>query len=168
MKVELYSFVDIYSRGLDTLAHILTKGREHIAATGTSETEMLDWRLVEDMYPLRRQAEIVCDFAQQWLARAAGSPVPETIESDLSLSDLQMRIEEAKNYLGDLEPAQFEGRDEIPLTYNIGMMEPTFPIAQWMRVFATSNFYFHLSMAYAILRSKGVPLSKPDIFAGRL
>lgn len=36
MKVNLYSFVGLYSRGLDTLAHILIKGSEHAARTSTS------------------------------------------------------------------------------------------------------------------------------------
>lgn len=47
-------------------------------------------------------------------------------------------------------------------------MEPTFEVAQWIPGFATPNFYFHLSMAYAILRSKGVALGKRDFFAGGL
>jgi hypothetical protein len=34
--------------------------------------------------------------------------------------------------------------------------------------FATTNFYFHLSMTYAILRMKGVGLGKRDFFAGGL
>ena len=42
------------------------------------------------------------------------------------------------------------------------------PASQWLSVFATTNIYFHLSMAYAILRMKGVPIGKIDLFAGRL
>ena len=47
-------------------------------------------------------------------------------------------------------------------------MEPTLPTGQWLSVFATTNIYFHLSIAYAILRSKGVPIGKIDLFAGQL
>ena len=39
------------------------------------------------------------------------------------------------------------------------------PSGQWLTVFATTNLYFHLSTAYGILRSKGVQIGKPDIFA---
>jgi len=35
-------------------------------------------------------------------------------------------------------------------------------------VFATTNIYFHLSIAYAILRANGVPIGKADLFAGRI
>jgi len=44
-------------------------------------------------------------------------------------------------------------------------MKPTLPSGQWLTVFATTNLYFHLSTAYGILRAKGVPLGKVDLFA---
>ena len=47
-------------------------------------------------------------------------------------------------------------------------MEPTLPAAQWLTVFATTNLYFHFSTAYGILRSKGVPIGKIDLFASGL
>jgi len=45
-------------------------------------------------------------------------------------------------------------------------MTPTLPSGQWLTVFANTNIYFHLSMAYAILRLKGVQIGKVDLFAG--
>ncbi len=43
-------------------------------------------------------------------------------------------------------------------------MSPTLPVGQWISGFATTNLYFHASMAYAILRAKGVPIGKIDLF----
>lgn len=168
MKVTLYSFVDLYSKGLETLAGILVKGAQHAARLGTAEHEMLDWRLADDMFPLRRQAQIVRDFAWQWPARAAGLDLPASMDGDTSLPDLITAVREAQAYLRQLDAGQFEDRDEVPLTMDIGQMQPTLPIGQWVSGFATTNFYFHLSMAYAILRSKGVPLGKRDLFAAGL
>ena len=168
MKVGLYSFVGVYSQGLDTLANLLRKGVEYANTIGGSEAEMLGWRLAPDMFPLRRQAQIVCSFAQQWPARAAGLDVPPAVEGESSVSDLLDAITAAKAYLKDLKPEQFEGRDEVPLTLDIGELKPSLPMGQWVSGFATTNFFFHLSMAYAILRMKGVPLGKRDMFAGGL
>ena len=65
-----------------------------------------------------------------------------------------------------LRAEQFEGRDAIPLTFAIGPgMEPTMEAGRWLTIFATTNLYFHLSTAYGILRAKGVPLGKVDLFA---
>ena len=35
---------------------------------------------------------------------------------------------------------------------------------QYLQGFASPNFYFHLTAAYAILRHNGVPLGKKDFF----
>src|SRR3954469_13332373 len=102
MKVRLFSFVGLYSQGLETLANILTKGAEHAAATGAPESDLLSWRLAEDMFPLRRQAQIVCTFPLQWPARAAGLPIPPSLEGESTVSDLQAAIVNAKAFLSDL------------------------------------------------------------------
>jgi hypothetical protein len=170
MSVNAYSFVDMYAHALDGAAHLLGKGAEHAAATGVAEADMLDWRLIEDMQPLRFQLMVVCNFTRQWPARVAGLPVPDGVGSDLDLAGFQAAIAEAKAYLAALTPQQFEGRDETPLTVPIGdgAMQPTLPAGRWLTVFATTNIYFHLSTAYDILRAKGVQIGKMDLFAGGL
>jgi hypothetical protein len=169
MSVNLFTFVGLYSRLLDTAAHLLKKGAQHAAATGVSENEMLDWRLIDDMQPLRFQVMVVCNFSRQWPARVAGLALPAEVGADLSLADFLAAIAEAKAYLASLTPDQFAGRDDVPLTVMIGTgMEPTLPAAQWLTVFATTNLYFHLSTAYGILRSRGVEIGKADLFAGGL
>jgi hypothetical protein len=164
VTVNLFTFVDLYARVLDTAAHILAKGVDHARSTGASETEMLDWRLIHDMNPLRFQLMVVCNFPRQWPARVAGLPVPEAIGSDLDLAGFQAAIAEAKRYLAALTPEQLLAGEETPLTVDIGAIEPTLPAGRWLTVFSTTNLYFHLSMAYAILRAHGVPIGKIDLF----
>jgi uncharacterized protein len=169
MTVCLYTFVDLFSRQLATLDSLLAKGADHAKAQGVSESDMLDWRLIEDMQPLRFQAMVVCNFSRQWPARVAGLPLPAEIGADLDLAGFKAAIADAKAYLAGLTPDQFAGRDDVPLTVTIGNgMEPTLPSGQWLTVFATTNLYFHLSTAYGILRSKGVPIGKIDLFASGL
>jgi hypothetical protein len=168
VTVCLFTFVDLYSKGLDTLAHVLSKGADFAASKGVSEADMLEWRLIDDMNPLRFQAIVVINFSRQWTARAAGLPVPENIPEDLDVAGFKAAIADAKAWLAGLNAEQFEGRDAAPVTFNLGQIEPTLPAGKWLSGFATTNFYFHLSIAYAILRHKGVPLGKIDLFAGGL
>ena len=169
MTVNAYTFVDLYTRALDTTAHLLTKGAAHAAATGVSEADMLDWRLIDDMQPLRFQVMVVCNFSRQWPARVVGLPLPADVPVDLDLAGFQSAIAEAKAYLRALTPEQFAGRDDVPLTVTIGNgMEPTLPSGQWLTVFATTNLYFPLSTAYGVLRAHGVQIGKPDLFASGL
>ena len=168
MTVSLFTFVDLYSKGLTTLDSLLAKGAAFAASKGVSEADMLNWRLADDMNPLSFQVIVVTNFSKQWTARAAGLAVPENIPEDLDLAGYKAEIAAAKAFLAGLKAEQFAGRDAEPVTFNLGMMEPTLPAGQWLSGFATTNFYCHLSMAYAILRNRGVPLGKPDMFAGGL
>jgi len=169
MTVSLFTFVDLFSRQLGTLDSLLDKGAAHAKANGVSEAQMLDWRLIDDMNPLRFQATVVCNFSRQWPARVAGLPLPADASVDLDLAGFKAAIADSRTYLAALKPEQFAGRDDVPLTVQIGTgMEPTLPASQWLTVFATTNLYFHLSTAYAILRAKGVPIGKIDLFASGL
>ena len=84
MTVSLFTFVNLYDRQLGTLDHLLTKGAEFAKATGVSEAEMLNWRLIDDMQPLRFQIMVMCNFTKQWTARVAGLPVPAEIDQTTS------------------------------------------------------------------------------------
>jgi hypothetical protein len=167
MPVDLFTFINLFDRQVGTLDHLLTKGAEFCKAQGLPEEAFLDWRLVDDMNPFRFQAMVVCNFVRLWPARVAGLPLPAEIADGLDLAGFRAAVADARAYLTGLKREQFVGRDEVPLTVQIGPgMEPTLPSAQWLTVFANTNIYFHLSMAYAILRMKGVQIGKVDVFAG--
>jgi hypothetical protein len=92
--------------------------------------------------------------------------VPEAIDEQRDIAGFKAALAASRTYLAGLTAEQFEGRDEVPLAYALGNgMEPTLPSGQWLSVFAATNLYFHLSTAYGILRARGVPLGKPDLFA---
>ena len=174
MTIGLFTFIQMYDRVLDTASHILARGADHARATGVSEAQMLDWRLIEDMQPLRFQLATVANFTRQWPARVAGLPAPGDFGVDLDVAGFQAAIVEAKHYLSALTPDHFEDRETALLTVEIGsgemgaVMAPTLPAGRWLTGFATTNLYFHMSMAYAILRAKGVPIGKVDLFPSGL
>jgi hypothetical protein len=166
MTVSIFTFVDLYSRLLSTCEHILNKGEEFAKSKGVTGDQMLDWRLIDDMQPLRFQIMVVCNFTKAWPSRVAGLPVPAEISAELTLAQFREQIAASKAFLKSLKPEQFAGREDAPLTVKLGTgMEPTLPAAQWLTVFATTNLYFHTSTAYGILRSKGVPIGKADLFS---
>ena len=88
MTVSLFSFVGMYAKGLSTLNNVLEKGRAFAAENGIDEQEMLGWRLVEDMFPLWRQAQIVAVFGARWPMRAAGLPEIDEPSGEMSFDEL--------------------------------------------------------------------------------
>lgn len=169
MTVSAFTFVDLYSRALATASSLLDKGVAHAKATGVSETQMLDWRLIGDMMPLSFQVMVVINFSTQWPARFAGLEVPDSVADTLDVAGFQAAIRDAQAWLAARTPAEFEGRDELALEFEIGTgMKPTLPAERWLTVFSATNLFFHLSTAYGILRAHGVQIGKPDLFAGGL
>lgn len=165
VAVSLFTFVDLFSRDLAALDHILNKGAEFAAGQGVSADQMLDWRLIDDMHPLRFQANIVVNFSKEWTARAAGLEVPAGIADNLDLAGIKAEIANARAFLAGLKAEQFAGRDDVTMKVTLGNgFEPELSIAQWLTGFAATNVYFHMSMAYAILRARGVPVGKVDLF----
>jgi hypothetical protein len=171
MSTTAYTFVRMYDHVLGAAAHVLEKGRAFAEANGFGEREMLGWRLVEDMQPLSFQLEVICRFSRSWLARVAGLPDADVAQGDLDLdvAGFQRAIAEARAYLASLTPAQFEGRDGVEITQTIVPgLTLTKSGEEWLSIFATTNIFFHLSTAYDILRARGVPIGKADLFPGWL
>lgn len=166
MAIDLFTFVGLFDRQLTTTAHLLDRGAAHL---GAEAEKMLDWRLAEDMHPLRFQLKVVCNYTRSWPARVAGLEPPTEIGDDLDLAGFHAAIADARACLATFDRAQFDGRDDEPLTITLGDgMAPTLPVGRWLSDFAATNVHFHVSMVYAILRSRGVPLGKRDLFAGGL
>lgn len=166
MKVNLYTAsVGVFSRGLAGLHATLKRGAEFAAHHGMTEADLLASRLHPSMYSLAQQVQTCCDLARQSTARLAGLDVPPHFEPASDLAGLYAQIFEVQEFLKVLTPAQFDHRDEAPISFPIGADTPvTYPAAQYLLGFVTQNFFFHYVTAYGILRSLGVDLGKKDYF----
>ncbi len=166
MTLTLASIVSGYDAGLGSLDHLLSRGADYCTEQGVAESEMLEWRLAPDMFSFRQQVQATCNLAAQWPARVADVDVPPSIEGESSVAQLHAAIAAARTVLKSLPAEQLNERADVPFTFELGSISPTLPVSQWITGFTTTNFHFHLSIAYAILRARGVSLSKPDLFAG--
>ncbi len=167
---SLYSFVELYARALETVDHLLGRGAAFAAEKGISEQELLGWRLADDMNPLSFQLAVAINFCNGWVARGAGLAIPEAIEGAAQdVANFKAAIAAARAFLDSVTPQQINDRDGALITFKIGdIMEPTLPAHRWLTGFATTNIHFHMSIAYAILRMKGVPIGKIDLFPSGL
>ena len=169
MAVNLFTFVRLFRQQLTVAQHLLDKGVEHAHALGADPEAMLDWRLIDDMQPLRFQLSVIATFAQTWPARVADAPLPAELPDALGLDATRRPLQASGAFLHSLTPDQFVGRDDTLITLQLGAgPEPTLPAGRWLSGFAATSLYFHLSIVYAILRARGVPLGKIDLFAAGL
>lgn len=156
------------TQGLLNLSACLTKAQSHAAAQGFDAELLLQQRLIVDMFPLSRQIQIAADFVRGIPARLAGVEVLSIADNQASLAEMQALIGTSVDVARGIDPALFAEAAGRIITLRPGTpKERRFAGQDYLIHYGLPNFYFHLTTAYAILRSNGVPLGKPD-FLGAL
>jgi hypothetical protein len=117
------------------------------------------------MFPLARQVQIASDSAKG-VVRLAGREAPSMPDTETTLAQLRERIARTVEVLNTLTAADIDGSEDRDI--ELKMRDRTLQLKgrPYLLNFVTPNFYFHVTTAYAILRSKGVPLGKPDYLGG--
>lgn len=153
--------VPVFKRMLESLDHLLSKGMAYANEKGISEQTMLDDRLAPDMFPLSRQIQIATDNAKGATARFCGIEAPVFEDTEETVDDLHERIAKTIAFLDNVTPEQFadaHGRS-IEMRY---YPDKVFTAEGYLTQYALPNFFFHVNMAYALLRAMGADIGKSD------
>lgn len=148
--------IEIFVEYLDLLSSAIEKIEAHFKG----DERILEVRLIEDMFPLYVQAEIVASFALRSCCPIAGVEVVSFAKLKKSFSSLKAQLQETVEYLKSLDSA--ENNLEVVVKDMAGPAPVSMSAGDFLVRFAYPNFYFHLSMVYAIARSRGVKLTKGD------
>jgi hypothetical protein len=160
MTVDLYdASVPVYLRYLARLRAMVDRADAH---AGSGARELLDARLAPDMLPFHMQVLIAANFALRACFPLAGAGIPEDGRFPDTFEGLRARIDRVVDLLQQLPRESFEAAATRQVESIAGEARVSLPAAQFLRDYALPNFFFHLSMAYAILRHRGVPLGKAD------
>lgn len=169
--------VPTYRQMLGTLSAWLAKAESMLPA-GEADA-LLRARLAPDMFPLATQVAFACRQVAEGMYRLKREPFPAAIDTLLeegrapegridTIGDAQARIAETlammERIAGELSPIDIDAA--LPHELPIGMVFD-FTAGQYARDWALPQFFFHVMIAYAILRANGVQLGKAD-YAGHL
>jgi hypothetical protein len=167
MAVPLYdAYVPMFLRGLNNLEHILKKGEDYTKEKGIPESEVLNWRLAPDMLPLTFQIQTVCNGMKNALNRVTGHPVPTIADDETTFAQLHQRIAATIDLLKSVDPKVWEGKGDTEVVIKLKQGELKFTGLDYLQNFAVPNFYFHISILYALFRANGAPLGKRDLLSG--
>jgi len=169
MALGMYTAsVPVYQRQLGAISKVLEKGAAWAAARKVDEAVLGATRLTPDMFPLTRQVQAACRFAEESTARLAGIEVPKAPENaEKTLGELGVRIDAVLAYLKGFKPEQVDGSEGREVALSLGGNNLNFTGQQYLEHFAMPNFYFHCTTAYAILRQSGVEIGKRDFMGAR-
>lgn len=153
----------MFLRGLNVLSGLLDRAVE----SGLDEAALMEARLAPDMRPFPDQIRMASFSARSCVARLTDQPWPKTDDAEASLAELKETVALSIAFIEAAEASAFDGAETRRVELRFPGVELNFEGAGYLTSFALPNFYFHLSMAYAILRHLGVPLGKRD-FLGQL
>ncbi len=159
---QIYSFtIPVFAKHLEGLKKIIEKAEAH----GVDEQALLNDRLAPDMFPFVRQVQIACDQAKGAVARLTGGENPSFPDTEASFDELKARIDKTIAFMNSVPESAYEGADtrETTLPYFPGKYMTGFDYA---REYVIPNFYFHVSIAYGLVRKAGVEIGKADFMNG--
>lgn len=154
--------VPVFLRYMDQLVRLLALAQQHAARVGMTEQAVLDATLAPDMLPFATQVEIACNFSLRASFPLAGLAIPPYSEYERSFHGLQQRIVHAQQVLTALDPAGFGSGAAFTIQAEAGQASHAMPSSEYLLHYALPNFFFHTTMAYAILRHVGVLVGKAD------
>ena len=153
----------MFLRGLNVLSGLIDRAVE----AGLDEAVVMEARLAPDMRPFPDQVRMASFSARSCIARLSNQPWPKTDDAEASLAELKATVALSIAFVESVEAAAFAGGETRRIELRFPGVELDFEGQGYLTSFALPNFYFHLSMAYAILRHLGVPLGKRD-FLGEI
>lgn len=156
------SSVPVCLQFLTALSGVLRKAEAHADAQGSAAADLIEARLAPDMLPLSRQVQIATDHAKGMAARLSGRDNPVLPDTETTFAELQARIAKVMEFISSVEVGEIDGSEERAITLKAGPRTFEFTGQHYLLHFALPNMFFHATTAYAILRSKGVPLGKTD------
>jgi hypothetical protein len=168
MGISLYdATVATFLQTLGAVDGFLSRGFDHCRDNNIDPEGIVATRIYEDMLPFRFQVTSTVLHSMGAIEGVRKGVFSPAMTPELNYSGLQKHVADARAGLKEVSPEEvngFQGRD---MKFEFRDRAIPFTAENFLLSFSLPNFYFHASMAYGILRSKGVPLGKRD-FMGQM
>ena len=163
MSITMHSAsVPVFARLLTNLLAWFDKAEAHATQRKFDTSVYLAARLAPDMLPFTKQIQIACDGAKFCIGRLAGVEAPTFEDTEASLAELRERIRKTLAFIQSVNAAQIDGTEDKDVVIPRRDAPVTMKGEAYLKHYATPNFYFHVTMAYALLRHNGVEIGKMD------
>ena len=164
MGTSLYDLtIPVYIRSLTNLSAILAKGEAFAAETGIDPADLLATRLAADMAALPAQVQRACDSAKGTATRIGGVENKVFPDEETTFAELRARIANVIAFLQAVPREAMDGQESKAVSLDLPDGR-SIPFTG--QSFALPNFFFHVTMAYALLRHRGVQIGKLDYLGG--
>jgi uncharacterized protein len=110
------------------------------------------------------QVQSACDYAKAAAAWLSGQTPPKHEDNEQTIGDVRTRIRKTVAFVESVTEAQYAGAAgrKVSLSWAPGKVLGG---EDYLLQMTIPNVYFHIAMAYAILRSNGVDVGKMDFLS---
>jgi len=163
MTLSMYqASAPVFVRQLEALSAILKKAEAFAEAKKIDSTVLVNDRLAPDMLPLSKQIQIATDGVKGCVARLADMEIPSYADTETTIAELQERVAKTIAFIKTVPADKVDGTEDKDIVLKLRDTEMPFKGQAYLLNFVMPNFFFHVTMAYAILRHNGVEIGKRD------
>jgi uncharacterized protein len=161
MSISLYdASIPIFLRYLNHLDGLVEAAESHSTSHQIDLSNLFQASIAPDMLPFATQVQIAAYFALRACFPIADKPLPPDREFPATAQGLHLRITYVIEQLKALHAEDFEGRETAVIESKAGNALISLKAPEFLLQYTMPNFFFHITTAYAILRSQGVAIGK--------
>jgi hypothetical protein len=156
-----YQVISQCGQNLKNLEACFAKAEHFAAARKFDPGVLVHSRLAPDMQPFAYQVQSACDYIKGAAAYLSGQMPPKHEDTEQTFDELRARIGKTVAFVEGITEAEYSGATakNVRLSWAPGKQIGG---EDYLLQVIIPNVYFHLAMAYAILRHNGVEVGKMD------
>ena len=156
-----YQVISQCTQALKNIETWLDKAEAHAAAKKFDVGVLMASRLAADMQPFIYQVQSACDYVKAGAAWLSGQTPPKHEDNEQTIDDVRARIRKTVAFVESVKEPLYAGARErtVRLSWMPGKVIGG---EDYLLQITIPNVFFHISMAYAILRHNGVDIGKRD------
>jgi hypothetical protein len=156
-----YQVISQCTQSLKNLETCLDKAEQHAAAKKFDVGVLMTSRLAPDMQHFIYQVQSACDYVKAAAAWLSGQTPPKHEDNERTIDELRDRIRKTVAFAESVKESQYADARErkVKLSWAPGKVIGG---EDYLLQMTIPNTFFHIAMAYAILRHNGVDVGKMD------
>jgi uncharacterized protein len=156
-----YQVIAQCTKSLKNLETCLDKADRYAATKKFDTGVLMTSRLAPDMQPFTYQVQSACDYVKAAAAWLSGQTPPRHEDNEQTIDELRARIQKTVAFAESVKEAQYAqaSKSKVKLSWAPGKVIGG---EDYLLQMTIPNTFFHIAMAYAILRHNGVDVGKMD------
>jgi uncharacterized protein len=156
-----YQLISQCTQALKNLEIWLDKAEQHAVAKKFDVDVLMTSRLAPDMKDFTYQVQSACDYVKAAAAWLSGQTPPKHEDNEQSIDEVRARIRKTVAFAESVKEAQYAGARARRVSLSWAPSKVLYG-EDYVVQMSIPNVYFHIVMAYALLRHNGVDIGKMD------